>query len=238
MALPGADLLNDDLFIFAGEPSGDLHGEQLLSALYTLDPSLKIHGVGGPRMRTTPMKCTLEMEAFQVMGFRDVLFSLPSLWKHFNRIKKDLLKNPPKAIVTIDYPGFNLRLHQSLSKNHSPSKQIHYISPSVWAWGKRRIPKMERSLDSLLTILPFEVDLFSKEKLTAHYVGNPIVSRIQDYPYNPQWKSRYFIEEGRPILSIFPGSRLSEINILMPILLRFILISQSKNNNYLSYWKT
>ena len=203
--------MSDDLFIFAGEVSGDLHGEKLLKELYNENPDLKIRGVGGPRMRGVGMEPVMNMEEFEVMGFTDILTSLPKLTKKFHLIKNDILNHPPKGVVTIDYPGFNLRLARSLQKNHSPAKRIHYICPTVWAWGKGRIPKMEKNLDQLLTILPFEVDLFSKRFLPTQYVGHPLISRIQSHQYNPRWNEGYGIAKEQQILSIFPGSREKEL---------------------------
>lgn len=204
--------MSDDLFIFAGEVSGDLHGEKLLRELYTLNPKLKVRGVGGPRMRALGMESILKMEDFEVMGFIDVLSSLPKLYKQFKQIKQDILSHPPKGVVTIDYPGFNLRLARALAKKASPAKRIHYICPTVWAWGKGRIPKMERSLDSLLTILPFEPELFSRGSLDTTYVGHPLISRIQGHPYNRKWNESYGIRSEQQILSIFPGSRQKELD--------------------------
>jgi lipid-A-disaccharide synthase len=203
--------MSDDLFIFAGEVSGDLHGEKLLKELYAANPNLKVRGVGGPKMRAVGMDCIIPMEEFQVMGFIDVLSSLPKLVKKFKIIKNDILKHPPKGVVTIDYPGFNLRLARALHQKDSPAKRVHYICPTVWAWGKRRIPKMERSLDQLLTILPFEPDLFSKHLLNTTYVGHPLITRINNHQYDPQWNQSYGIENEQQILSIYPGSREKEL---------------------------
>lgn len=122
-------------------------------------------------MRAVGMECIMPMEEFQVMGFIDILSSLPKLIKQFKTIKKDILTHPPKGVVTIDYPGFNLRLAKALCQKNSPAKRIHYICPTVWAWGKRRIPKMEHSLDCLLTILPFEPDLFPNTRSMLRMLG-------------------------------------------------------------------
>ncbi|WP_194848132.1 lipid-A-disaccharide synthase [Candidatus Neptunochlamydia vexilliferae] len=200
-----------DLFVFAGEVSGDLHGEKLLKELYAQRPDLKVVGVGGPKMRAVGMECILPMEEFEVMGFVDILSSLPKLRRHFKKIEKEILKNKPKGVVCIDYPGFNLRLANALRKKKSSAKRIHYICPTVWAWGKRRIPKMEKSLDELLTILPFEPDLFSKQKLNATYVGHPLISRIENHEYDPIWHKGYGLAGEEQILSIFPGSREKEL---------------------------
>src|SRR6267154_5547912 len=95
-----------DLFVFAGEASGDLHGEKLLQALYAINPHLKIAGVGGPKMRTHRMDCVLPMEEFQVMGFIDVFLALPKLIRQFYFIATQIQRLKPKAVLTIDYPGF------------------------------------------------------------------------------------------------------------------------------------
>ena len=206
-----------DLFIFAGEASGDLHGEKLLQELYALNPTLRIKGVGGPRMRAVGMECLFEMEEFETMGFIDVLFAIPKLYKKFHILKEDILNNQPKGVVTIDYPAFNLRMANALLREGSCSKRIHYICPKVWAWGKQRIPKMERSLDHLLTIFPFETPLFSKERLKTTYVGHPLIARIENHLYDPNWHKEYGIERESTIISIFPGSREKEVLRNLPI---------------------
>lgn len=222
-----------DLFVFAGEVSGDLHGEKLLKELYSLNPKLKIKGVGGPKMRAVGMDCMIPMEEFQVMGFIDILSSLPKLYKKFKIIKEEILRSQPKSVVTIDYPGFNLRMAKALSKKGSSAKRIHYICPTVWAWGKGRIPKMEQSLDQLLTILPFEPNLFSKDRLETTYVGHPLISRIGNHCYNPQWNKEYDIESERPILSIFPGSREKELRRNFPLQVKVARETQKKHPDLL-----
>ncbi|MBS0627154.1 MAG: lipid-A-disaccharide synthase, partial [Verrucomicrobia bacterium] len=149
-------LKNYDLFIFAGEPSGDLHGEALIQNLRSLHPEITISGVGGPKMRAAGLDSILEMEQFQVMGFIAVFLSLPKLIRYFYFLAKTILFLKPKAVLFIDYPGFALRLERHLKKKHFKGKIIHYICPSVWAWGKKRIPLMEKTLDLLISIFPFE----------------------------------------------------------------------------------
>ncbi|MES2345591.1 MAG: lipid-A-disaccharide synthase [Chlamydiota bacterium] len=191
-----------DLFLFAGESSADLHGEKLIHALRLKDPELKIWGVGGPKMRAAGLDCILPMEEFQVMGFIDVFLALPRLLRHFYFIKKTLLQKQPTAVVFIDYPGFNLRMENALRKKGYTKFLCHYICPSVWAWGKKRIPEMARNLDLLITILPFEKNCFKDTNLNIHYAGHPLIKRI---PLNSAHKG--FIET----IALFPGSRTKEI---------------------------
>lgn len=195
-----------DLFIFAGEVSGDLHGEEVLRALKQLSPSVSIAGVGGPRMRAQGMECVMPMEEFQVMGFVDVFFALPKLMKKFYALRRAILAMQPKVVLFIDYPGFNLRLAAHLRKKGFKGKLCHYISPSVWVWGKKRIPLMAKTLDMLMTIFPFEAALFANTALPVHYVGHPLVSRVTEHAYG-----NLPLPKDKRLISLFPGSRKKEI---------------------------
>lgn len=188
-----------DLFILAAEPSGDLHGQKLIASLLKQNPSLKIGAVAGPQMRALPIECYYPMENLQVMGFIDVFASLPKLLKQFFLIRKKILQLNPKAVICIDYPGFNLRLEKSLKKKGFKGKLIHYICPTVWAWGKKRIETMEKTLDLLLTFFPFEKKCFS-QTFPVRYIGHPLTNGI-DSIQAPRKK----------ILALFPGSREKEI---------------------------
>lgn len=189
-----------DLFVVAGEPSADLQGSHLVEALLAKNPHLKISGVAGPRLRALNVSGVVRMEDLQVMGFVDVVAALPRMIKFFYRVRDEILRLRPKAVVCIDYPGFNLRLARSLRKRGYQGKIIHVVCPSVWAWAKWRIPLMVRNLDLLISFLPFEKACFSHTSLAVEYVGHPLVSKIprQDAPR-------------KNLLALFPGSREKEI---------------------------
>lgn len=195
-----------DLFILAGEASGDLHGSTLITALLSQSPDLKISAMAGPKMRNLPIEVLYQMEELQVMGFVDVLSHLPKIAYLFYKIGNRILKLNPKAVVCIDYPGFNLRLESYLRKKGYRGKLIHYICPTVWAWGKKRIPRMAKTLDLLLTLFPFEKEAFSSTSLSVQYVGHPLTSAI------PQ-----AILNRKPILALFPGSRQKVIEKNLPL---------------------
>lgn len=209
-----------DLFLLAGEASGDLHGSNLLAALQKHAPGLKVTGVGGPLMRERGMPVLLPMEEFQVMGFSDVILSLPKLIKHFFKIRKFILEHQPKAVVFIDYPGFNLRLARSLRKMGFENRLIHYIAPTVWAWGKGRIETMAKNLDLLLTIFPFEAASFEKTSLPVQYVGNPLIASLKAHEYQPGWRDFCGLKKESEIVAVFPGSRVGEIKRNFPLHLR------------------
>jgi lipid-A-disaccharide synthase len=204
--------MSADLFVFAGEKSADMHGSSVLAALKAERPELQIVGVGGPNMRAVGMECLLRMEQFQVMGFIDVFLSLPSLLRHFYAIVRIIIRLQPKVILTIDYPGFNLRLAKALRKKGYTGKIVHCICPSVWAWGHERIAMMAKTLDLLLCILPFEPPLFSHTALSAIYVGHPLVEKLRSYHYKS-----LSLRTDKPILALFPGSRKKEIERNLPL---------------------
>lgn len=203
-------------FLFAGEASGDLHGSHLLKALQSNGEAPYLTGVGGPRMRKEGLDCFIPMEQFEVMGFTDVLKSLPRLWKLFYRIRNHILKMQPDCVILIDYPGFNLRLAHSLRQQGYQGKLVHYICPTVWAHGKKRIETLSANYDLLLTIFPFEAEYFSHTNLKVEYVGNPLIETLQNHPYEPTWASVIGLHSTDNLIALFPGSRPSEIKKHLP----------------------
>jgi lipid-A-disaccharide synthase len=200
-----------DLFIFAGELSGDKHGASLIKELQQLNPSLKICVVGGPNMRTKHVDVFMHTEKFLVMGFIDVFLNLPQIIYHFFKIKKFILKNNPKAVVFIDYPGFTLAMEKALRKHHFKGKIIHYICPTVWAWKKKRVFSMSKTLDLLLCILPFEPKYFENLPIKTVYVGHPLTQDI-----------KLSIQPKENIIGLFPGSRKETIKRNLPIQIKAV----------------
>ncbi len=201
-----------DLILLVGEPSGDLLGAHLLKELIQRNPSLRIAAVAGPKMRPLLPQTALlfPMEELQVMGFFDVFCALPRLIRRFRQLKKELLGINPKAIVLIDYPGFHLRLESALRKAGYRGRLIHYVCPTIWAYGKGRIAQMCASLDLLLTLFPFEKKYFTSTSLRVEYIGHPLTQSAapSDTPSH------------QPLLSLFPGSRPATIRRNLPLQLR------------------
>ena len=210
---------NKKFFIFSGEHSGDVHGARLAKSLKKLDPYLILEGVTGSLMREENIKSLLHMENFLVMGFTDVLREFPNLYKNFRIIRKHILETNPDAVILIDYQEFNYLLSKSLRKHGYTGKIIQYISPSVWAWRPKRADQLAKHLDLLLTIYPFESEYYSHTSLDVHYIGNPIKEKIDTYSYSLTWKEDFGIPN-KPIIGIFPGSRISEIKNNLPLFLQ------------------
>lgn len=204
-----------DLLILAAEPSGDLHGESLIQQLLEQKPDLRIAALAGPRMRKLPIQTIGAMENLQVMGFIDVLLALPRILRQFFSLRDTILRLKPAAVVCIDYPGFHLRLQKHLRKKGYKGKLIHYICPSVWAWGKKRIHLMEKNLDLLLCFFPFEKDCFTASKLPVSYVGHPLTQIITNYSGETAFREIYGLMGS--IIALFPGSRKEEIEKNLPL---------------------
>ena len=192
-----------DLFVFAGEASGDLYGKELVRSLKKENKTLRIFGVAGPLMRQEGVETLLEMEEFQVIGFFDVLICLPKLIKKFYFLRREILKRNPSIALFIDYPGFCLRQERSLRKKGYQGTIVHAIAPTVWAWGKKRISLIEKNVDILLTLFPFEKELFPTSSLQVEYVGHPLEKKIP-----PQGRKK---TGQKKFIGIFPGSRKKEI---------------------------
>jgi lipid-A-disaccharide synthase len=202
---------NRSLFLFAGEQSGDILGGNLVKALKQVSPDLAVYGVGGPEMHKAGLSIVHPMERFQVMGFSDVLKSLPRLYADFRKIQKEILQKCPAGVVLIDYPDFNMLLAKSLRKKGYRGKMIHYVCPSIWAWRRKRIYSLAKTLDRLLAILPFEANCFVTTKLPVTYVGHPLVSVVDRYEYASGCNFP------KPLVAIFPGSRRHEIALNLPL---------------------
>jgi len=198
--------IKKNLFIFAGEKSGDAQGAKLLSYLQKLP--LTIFGVGGPAMREAGLSCILNMEAFQIMGFLSVLKNLPKIVSQFFFLKKTILKTNPNLIFFIDYPGLSLALSKSLRKSGYKGKIVQFVCPSIWAYKKNRKKTLINHFDLILTLFEFEQKLFDGTTLKAIWTGHPLAN----LSYAPLKKEK--------LLAIFPGSRKSEITLNLPIQLK------------------
>lgn len=208
------------MFIFAGEPSGDLHGSSLMAGLREQNPDLHFVGVGGPRMREQGLEEVLPMEAFDVMGYSDVFRVLPRLYKQFYFIRDKILELQPEAVLFVDYPGFNIRMAKALRKRGYKGRLIHFVCPMVWVHGKGRIKHLAANLDLLISILPFEKPLFDGTGLRVEYVGHPLAAKARDYPHQPRWREGYAIPYDKMLLGLFPGSRRAEITRNLPVQLQ------------------
>ncbi|MGL4348515.1 MAG: lipid-A-disaccharide synthase [Chlamydiales bacterium] len=195
------------IFFITGEPSGDILGAHLMDAILKLQTNVEFQGVLGPKMRKHKSRCIVPMEAIVTMGFKNILFSLRQFYQIFVQVRQSIITSKPDVVVCIDSPVFNLRLAKSLRKHKFSGKIVQYVCPSVWAWGRGRIHTLVQNYNTLLSILPFEKEIFQKTTLKTHYIGHPLTSIISSYNYCTEWK----LSRASPVISIFPGSRRQEI---------------------------
>ena len=202
------------LLIVAGEASGDLHGARLVSELRRLKPDLEIFGLGGDELRAAGLQPVAHSAEISVVGITEVLRILKRAREIFDLLLREVERRRPAAAVLIDFPDFNLRLAQELKKRGIPV--IYYISPQVWAWRKGRIKTIAKVVDRMLVLFPFEVDFYQRFGVKVVHVGHPLVDEVPHLP--GVWDSSD-PESGPFRLALLPGSRVSEVESLLPVML-------------------
>jgi lipid-A-disaccharide synthase len=206
-------------YIIAGEASGDLHGSNLMKALFEEDPNANIRFWGGDLMQKAGGKLVKHYKELAFMGFIEVVFNLKTILNNIEFCKKDILNFNPDALIFIDYPGFNMRIAKWAKIN---GIQTHYyISPQIWAWKENRIKAVKRDFDKLYVILPFEKDFYeNKHDFPVEFVGHPLIDAIQNRKLidAPTFRKENDLEE-KPIIAILPGSRKQEITKMLSVML-------------------
>ena len=214
-------------YLIAGEASGDLHGSNLIKGIIEKDPEARIRAWGGDLMQKAGAVLVRDYKESAIMGFLEVLTNLRKIINNLNTCKKDLLSYDPDVVILIDYPGFNFRIAE-FAKEHG-YKVFYYIAPKVWAWKENRVHKLQKFVDRLFIIFPFEIDYFKKWGINAVYRGNPLLDSISGYPYLKESNEEYIKRtvDKRVILSnsglkekatiaCLAGSRKTEISYLLP----------------------
>ncbi len=201
------------IYVVVGEMSGDAHAAGLLEELLKLHPKTEIHGVGGPAMGRVSGGTTKDwVEQAAVMGVIEVLKHYSWFKERFTVMLAEVKALKPDVLLLVDYPGFNLRFSEAVKRELPDTKQIYYISPQVWAWNKKRIPKMVSLLDEMLCLFPFEQPIFENAGLKTTHVGHPLVDEIAVIRDTP-------IEREADLVGFFPGSREREIAKLFPMMI-------------------
>ena len=209
-------------YIIAGEASGDLHGSNLMKALYEKDPAADIRFWGGDLMQKTGGTLVKHYRELAFMGFIEVIFNLKTILRNIDICKADILEFKPDAIIFIDYPGFNMRIAKWAKQLGIPTH--YYISPQIWAWKENRIKAIKRDFDHLYVILPFEKDFYEKKhSFPVDFVGHPLIDAIHNRVETDQ---QTFAKENqlddKPVIAILPGSRKQEITKMLSVMLSVV----------------
>ena len=211
------------LFIIAGEPSGDLHGSNLVRAIRAQRPDLQLEGFGGPLMQAAGVHLHRHLSHLSFMGFVEVVRNLGHVIKNFRVAEQAISDSRADALVLIDYPGFNLRMAKWAKKRGL--KVIWYIAPQTWAWKENRVHRLRRYVDEVLCILPFEEAYFKGFGVSARFVGHPLLDAVpMDEAQGTRGGGRGTDHNARgneeaasaPLIALLPGSRRQEVSRILP----------------------
>ncbi len=202
------------VMIVCGEASGDIYGADLVEKTVLLAPDLHFFGIGGVRMREKGVETLVDSADMAVMGLVEVFKHFSVISAAFLTLKKILQENPPELLILIDYPGFNIRLAKVAKK--AGVKVLYYISPKVWAWKAGRIRTIAARVSQMAVIFPFEVPLYQKAGVPVSFVGHPMLDLIRVDSTRDEAAASFGLDPSRKIVGLFPGSRRSEIERILP----------------------
>lgn len=204
---------NNLVYFVCGEPSGDLHAANLVAAWKRVNPSLTFKAWGGNRLSAEGVHLDAHISSMSFMGFWEVFKNLPLIRKQFKQLQKELLAQKPALLILVDYPGFNLRMAK-WAHDHQ-IKVLYYISPTVWAWKQNRVYTIQKYVDRLYCVLPFEPAFYERFGIQTAYFGHPLLDEVERY----RQMSHSLPCFEKPILALLPGSRPQEIQKKLPLML-------------------
>lgn len=207
------------LFFIACEPSGDIHGAELIKALKEQDPSLVFRGLGGPRMAGAGMELLTDMTRISALGLSDVIRNYFTYRKIFYAALDETARWDPEAVIMIDSPAFNLRFAKQLKKRKSKAAPIYYICPQIWAWGRQRISVVKQNIAKMFSILPFESRFYRENGIPCDYVGNPLLDHMHFTKNRESFRRDIGLSPDVLAIGLLPGSRASEVERILPVML-------------------
>jgi lipid-A-disaccharide synthase len=215
------------IFILTGEPSGDKLASKVISQLKNSNPDIEYLSIGGENLKALGIKSLYDLKEVTYLGFTRVLLNIFKIKNKINETVEKILKFKPDVLFSVDSPDFTLRVAKEVKKRDPSIKTIHFVAPQVWVWREHRIKQLKSFLDHVLLLFPFEKKYFDKEGIQSTFIGHPLLEE--------QSKSKVditqIIKDNKKIFSIYPGSRLSEINILIPVLFEFVKKMNEKHKD-------
>ena len=209
-------------FLVAGEPSGDLHGGNLIHSIKNIEPNSSFMGHGGNTMRDAGMNIIEHSDSLAIMGFLEVVKHLPRMIKIMGETVKTISRAKPDRIILIDYPGFNLKLATNIFRLGIPI--TYFILPQAWAWKKKRVETMKAVLDQALSIFPFEEEWYNSKGLPTTYVGHPFTEHQHVDESSKSFYQRHKLTIEHSILVLLPGSRQQEVDRHWPVFLKTVSV--------------
>jgi len=201
--------------IIAGEVSGDLHGSALIHSL-NKRTDFEFVGIGGEKMLTEGMETLFHIKDMAFLGFTEIIRHIPFIKRVQRKLIETIMAKSIKTVILIDYPGFNLNFAKKIKK--MGVKIIYFISPQIWAWGKYRIKKIQRLVDKMLVLFPFEKEFYKNYEVDVEYVGHPLIERLDSYQFlsKSELYNKFGLDSHKEILLLMPGSREQEIKRIFP----------------------
>ena len=216
------------IFILTGEPSGDKLASTVISKLQIQNPEIEYMSVAGTHIKKLGIQSIFDLKDITYLGFTSVLLNIFKIRNKINIAVNEIIKFNPDILFSVDSPDFTLRVAEKVKKINNKIKTIHYVAPQVWVWRKNRVKKIKKFIDHIILLFKFEKKYFDAENIPNTFVGHPLIEKNN----NVKTFLNDFISRDKKIISIFPGSRKSETNILLPILLDFIKIMKKKKDIY------
>ena len=215
------------IFILTGEASGDKLASKVISKLKILNSNIEYLSVGGDSLKSLGIKSIYELKEITYLGYTKVLLNIFKINNKINKTVKVILEFKPDILFTVDSPDFTLRVAERVKSINPNIKTVHYVAPQVWVWREGRVKKIKKFIDHILLLFSFEKPYFDKEQVSCEFVGHTLLENKKDDKID----INQFVGKNKALISIFAGSRISEINILMPILLNFIKLMEKKHND-------
>ena len=202
------------IYLIAGEASGDVLGSRLMQVIAARRPEIRFAGIGGARMMAHGLNSLFPMQDLALMGLLEVLPQLRQLRQRLRQTVADITERRPDVVVTIDSPGFTLRVLRAIGT--LGLKRIHYVAPQIWAWRESRVRHYPGLWDQLLCLLPFEPAFFARHGLPATFVGHPVLESGADRGNAARFRATHGIDAAARVLTVMPGSRRTEVSRLLP----------------------
>ena len=217
------------IFVLTGEASGDKLASTVISKLKQLNPEIEYSCVGGSHLHSLGIKSIFALREITYMGFTSVFFNIFKIKNKINKTVDEIIKFNPDILFSVDSPDFTLRVAERVKKVNNNIKTIHYVAPQVWIWRESRIKNFKKFVDHMLLLFNFEKKYFDKENITNTFVGHPLLEEN----HKSKIDLSSLISKNKKIISIFAGSRNSEINVLLPILSDFIKLMNKQFDDYI-----
>ena len=216
------------IFILTGEPSGDKLASIVISKLKQMNTEVEYSCVGGHNLESIGIKSIYNLNQITFIGFTSVLFNIFKIRNRINKTVNEVIRFNPDILFSVDSPDFTLRVAERVKKINKNIKTIHYVAPQVWIWRENRIKKFKKFIDHMLLLFNFEKKYFDNENILNTFVGHPLL----EHNNKSKIDLSCLIDKNKKIISIFAGSRASEINVLLPILCDFIKLMNKQSNDY------